>query len=100
MPKYGIREFKAKNAQGDVTRGRFATTIFSATQGCKVGTMLTTQNNVATLCCAKNRRFESSCVTSPLYVYVYDRNSRKKSFRGITDKVISLLLNVTLGKHK
>ena len=54
----------------------------------------------AVLICAKNRWCESSCVTSPLYVYVYDRNSRKKSFRGIKDKVIILLLNLTLGKHK
>ena len=27
---------------------------------------VTIRNNVATLCCAKNRRGESSCVTSPL----------------------------------
>ena len=32
-----------------------------------------------------------------LYMYVYHR---KKSFRGIKDKVIMLLLNATLGKHK
>ena len=27
------------------------------------------RNNVATLCCAKNRRYESSRVTSPLYTW-------------------------------
>ena len=32
-----------------------------------------------------------------LYMYVYNR---KKSFRGIKDKVIILLYNATLGKHK
>ena len=32
-----------------------------------------------------------------LYMYVYNR---KKSFRGIKDKVIMLLQNATLGKHK
>ena len=50
MPKYGIREFKAKT-------------------------------------------FE----LATLYMYVYNR---KKSFRGIKDKVIILLYNATLGKHK
>ena len=46
------------------------TTSFSATQRCNVGAMLwpfeTAQcrNNVATLCCAKSHRCESSLVTS------------------------------------
>ena len=43
---------------------RFATTTFSATQRCNiVGTLFLA---VATLCCAKNRSYESSRVTSPL----------------------------------
>ena len=45
-------------------------TIFSATQRCNVETMLslleTMSHDVATLCCATNRRCESSRVTSPL----------------------------------
>ena len=60
---------------------------FSATQRCNVGTMLepfetTLQqcwshlkqrcNNVAALCCAKNRRCESSRLTSPLKVMLHE----------------------------
>ena len=37
--------------------GRFATTIFSSTQRCNVAII---RNDVATLCCAKNRGCESS----------------------------------------
>ena len=52
--------------------GRFATTILSSTQCCNVGTVfqpfetISQPYNVATLCCAKNRRCESSRVTSSL----------------------------------
>ena len=51
---------------------RFATTIFSATQRCNVWTTLqlfetmSHWQHVATLCCAKNRRCDSSFVKSPL----------------------------------
>ena len=53
---------------------RFATTIFSATQRCNivatlfriVTTLFQHCSNIATLCCAKNRRCESSRVTLPL----------------------------------
>ena len=52
-----------------VLHGTIARTIFSATQRYNVGTMLQAlkqcRNNVAALCCAKNRRRESSLVTSP-----------------------------------
>ena len=65
--------------------GRFATTIFSATQRCNVGTMLEPfekcRNNVATLCCAKNRRCESSRVTPPLRNYDGDGNLKKAAVR-------------------
>ena len=53
-----------------ILTGRVTTTIFSATERCNVGTMTCCnysnqcRNNVATLCCAKNRRCESSRVTS------------------------------------
>ena len=56
--------------------GRFATMIFSVTQRCSINILLllfffinnvaSIQNNVATLYCAKNRRCESSRVTSTL----------------------------------
>ena len=49
--------------------GRFATTVFSATQRCNVGStlqLLECRNNVATLYCTKNRRRKSSRVASPL----------------------------------
>ena len=50
---------------------RFATTIFSAAQRCNIVATFSFEwlqhcSNIATLCCAKNRRFESSRVTSPL----------------------------------
>ena len=56
--------------KGDVTQDdwRFATTIFSATRRCNVGSMLWLTrccNNIATLYCTKNRRCKSSRVTSP-----------------------------------
>ena len=55
------------------TEGRFATTIFIATQRCNVGTMLELfkqcRTNAATLCSAKNRRCESSRVTLPLNLF-------------------------------
>ena len=50
--------------------GLFATTVFSATQRCNIVAtlfqMVATLSNIATLCCAKNRGCELSCVTSPL----------------------------------
>ena len=43
----------------------FATKIFSATQRCYVwNNVITIRNNAATLCCANNRRCESSRTTS------------------------------------
>ena len=49
---------------------------FSATQRCNVGTMLShlkqRRNNVAAPCCAKNRRCESSRLTSPLKVMLHE----------------------------
>ena len=48
---------------------RFATTIFSATQRCNIGAtlfQLAAARFIAALCCTKNRRCESSRVTSPL----------------------------------
>ena len=56
--------------------GRFASTILSSTQCCNVGTVfqpfetISQHYNVATLCCAKNRRCESSRVTSSLRLAV------------------------------
>ena len=56
--------------------GRLATTILNSTRCCNVGTMLqpfetiSQPYNVATLCCAKNLRCESSRVTSSLRVAV------------------------------
>ena len=38
--------------------------------------VVTIRNNVVTLCCAKNRRYESSCVTSPLHVVVVQGRQR------------------------
>ena len=61
--------------------GRFATTSFSAAprrnleQCCNH--LKQCRNNVATLCCAKNRRCESSRATSPskvFYVLIMKRN--------------------------
>ena len=49
---------------------------FGSTQRCSVGTMLShlkqRRNNVAALCCAINRRRESSRVTSPLKVMLHE----------------------------
>ena len=53
--------------------GRFATTSFSATQRRNLeqccNHLKQCRNNVATLCCAKNRRCESSRATSPSKVF-------------------------------
>ena len=51
--------------------GRFATTIFSATPRCNVGTVLRPFETMSQQCCndvLKNRRCESSRVRSPLRV--------------------------------
>ena len=56
--------------------GRFAPTILSSTQCCNVGTVfqpfetISQHYNVATVCCAKNRRCEPSRVTSSLRLAV------------------------------
>ena len=56
-------------AKGEVTQDDSQQRFFCATQHCNVGTMLQPftqcRNNVATICCAKNRCCESSRVTSP-----------------------------------
>ena len=39
-------------------------------------------NNIATLCCAKNRRWESSRVTSPLPLFISQRPCASRSGKG------------------
>ena len=54
------------------------------------------RNNVATLCCAKNRRCESSRVTSPLNTRIENANkTEKKLLKGIVlfQSYVKLLLN-------
>ena len=81
--------------------GRFATTIFSVTQRCNVGTMLfTIRDNVATVCWAKNRCCESSRVTTLLRFVACDcpvsGNNRKVSLRRFFWSFLFLSLIATI----
>ena len=68
-----VRVFCIENILRWCYTRRLATTIFSATQRCnivatlfRIGTTLFQLCNASWLCYAKNRRFESSSITSPL----------------------------------
>ena len=67
--------------------GRFATTVFRATQRCNVAStlrLLECRNNVATLYCTKNRRRKSSRVISPLVAVSVVEKLKQESMYGLS----------------